>query len=242
MTRTNILSLQFTAAFVLALPLLLRADNPASGIKFDYSKPAGVTDNSRNDWKSGRGGKQDGIPDNLMLRILCPKHTGLTVQDHPSIFWFMDKPVTGKYKCRFSITNPNDVEPLFEKDIDPKTAVGIQRMDLKDLTKPLQSNTAYEVSVTIIVPTDQPNEPHSSAEIKRIAAPERLISKLLTRPTPAERAVVYAHDKIWYDALAAISDQIVADPKNAALHQERAELLRQGELPDAAHYDESLAK
>jgi hypothetical protein len=126
---------------------------------------------------------------------------------------------------------------LLEKDVDGEKSVGIQRIDLKDLAKALEPNTDYKIAITIINEKDRSNDLQTNGLIKRIVAPEKLISKLLTRPTPAERAVVYARQGIWYDALAAISDQIAADPKNKALHLERADLLKQGDLADAAAYE-----
>jgi hypothetical protein len=43
----------------------------------------------------------------------------------------------------------------------------------------------------------------------------------------AALANVYADAGVWYDALAALSEAIDAHPKDAALHQTRADLLQQ---------------
>ena len=228
---------------VFLLPMLLRADAPAASTeKLVYSKPAGVTEKTRIIAKEVhvRGGADPRIPDGLNLIILCPDHTGLTVQEHPSIFWYVNKPVKD-VKFKVTVLADSEPEPLFEKTWDADKEVGIQRLDLKDLQKTLEPNTDYKVSVTILLNSSgKSGDVLTSGFIKRITASDKLVSKLLTRPTPAERAIVYARQGIWYDALAAISDQIAADPDNKQLHKTRAELLKQGDLPDAAAYDQGL--
>lgn len=225
-------------ALWLAAPLFLRADN-AAGEKLVYVKPAGATERTRVIPKPPRGGDKLNIPDSLRLVVLCPDHTGLTVQEHPSIYWYMSAPVPG-YKCRVSLLSDNDPEPLLEENLDGAKLAGIQRIDLKTLAKTLQPDIEYKISVAVLNEQDRPSDMQTTGEIKRIKAPEKLISKLLSRPTPAERAIVYARQGIWYDALAAISDQIASDPKNKSLHEERAGLLKQVDLPEAAAYDEKV--
>src|ERR1700744_550747 len=112
------------AVGLFVVPLVLRADNSAPGEKLVYIKPAGVADKTRAARGPSRGGDVKGVPADLTLMILCPDHTGLTVQELPSLFWYMNKPVTGR-KCRLSITREEDPEPLMEKDIDAEQAVGI---------------------------------------------------------------------------------------------------------------------
>jgi hypothetical protein len=188
-----------------------------------------------------RGADSD-IPDTLVLQILSPEHTGRTIQEHPSVFWYVSAPSPAKgVKCKLTITSDDEPEPLVEKFFDPVKDIGIQRIDLKDIPKSLPSDGEFKVSVAIMG-AKSGDVMIASSRIKRIAPSEKLLSKLLARPTPAERAIVYAQQGIWYDALAAISDQIAAEPTNKALHAERASLLERVGLKDVAGFDSDLSK
>jgi hypothetical protein len=229
-------SARFMTALFLAIPLL-HADDVAKE-KLQYVKPQGVTANVRQEAKPQRGVKNSLIPDDLALVVLCPEHCGLTVQEHPSVFWYMNKAVKG-VKYVITITKEDEPEPLLERQLDPEKNTGIQRIDLKDIDRTLVPNADYKVAVAIIAdPNDRSKDLVTTGMIKRIPAPEKLVSKLLTRATPGERAIVYARQGIWYDALAAISDQIASDPTNKELHQERSELFASVGLLYVAKFDQ----
>jgi len=229
---------RFAAVLLVALPLVLKAD-AGQQERLVYEKPAGVTEKTRVPMSHSRG-LFSKVPDSLALAVLCPEHTGLTVQEHPSIFWFMNEPVKGVI-YKLTITKAGETEALLEKQLDPEKDTGIQRLNLKDVSKTLEPNAEYKVTLYIIPDLKRrSNDLITGGMIKRIPAPEKLVSKLLTRPTPAERAIVYARQGIWYDALAAISDQIATDPNNKELHLERADLLEKVGLPEAAEFDKKL--
>ena len=73
----------------------------------------------------------------------------------------------------------------------------------------------------------------ATGTIKRVAAPAGLEEKI-AKASPEEQAALYAQGGIWYDALQVISSAITRNPKDSALHKERAELLQQGGLPEVA--------
>jgi hypothetical protein len=73
----------------------------------------------------------------------------------------------------------------------------------------------------------------ASGVIKRIE-PDAKLQERITAASPHALAGVYADAGVWYDALAAISDQIDANPADSALQQSRADLLRQGGLKGVA--------
>jgi hypothetical protein len=81
-----------------------------------------------------------------------------------------------------------------------------------------------------------------SAVIRRIEAPESLVEKMLTLGSTVDRAVEYAKSGIWYDALAAVSDQIDAAPTDAVVRNLRAQMCDQVNLPQVAAYDADAAQ
>jgi hypothetical protein len=72
--------------------------------------------------------------------------------------------------------------------------------------------------------------------IKRIKASDD-VAKSVENVDDARRAAIYAQNGIWYDALEAISNTIEAHPDDASLREQRASLLRQVGLPEAATAD-----
>ena len=74
--------------------------------------------------------------------------------------------------------------------------------------------------------------------IKRISAPGDL-DKRVENASDTEKAAVYAEAGVWYDALEAISNAIDAHPDDASLREQRASLLKQVGLPEAAAIDQN---
>jgi predicted Zn-dependent protease len=72
--------------------------------------------------------------------------------------------------------------------------------------------------------------------IKRVSSPGDL-DKKVESVTDTEKAAIYAEAGIWYDALEAISNAVDAHPEDASLREQRASLLKQVGLPEAAAID-----
>jgi hypothetical protein len=63
------------------------------------------------------------------------------------------------------------------------------------------------------------------------------LSAKLGKTPKAKQAFVLAEEGIWYDALAGLSDRIDAAPKDLSLRKQRAALLDQVGLNEAAEFD-----
>ena len=168
--------------------------------------------------------------------VLSPEHTGLTTQDQPSLFWYLDRPA-GNVKAMLTIVQAKKPEPLLEMQLDASRP-GIQRVNLASTSCHLQAGAEY-TWVIALVPDEahRMNDVTRSADIRRIDPPEPLVDKLLTLGSTTDRAVVYARSGIWYDALAAVSDQIDATPGDPMVRGLRAALCNQASLPEVAAFD-----
>ena len=62
-------------------------------------------------------------------------------------------------------------------------------------------------------------------------------SEALQATPDARKAMVYAENGIWYDAIGSVSEQIEAAPHDATLRVQRAALLEQVGLSEVADYD-----
>jgi Domain of Unknown Function (DUF928) len=181
-------------------------------------------------------GTSRGAADNLpMLYFLSPDHVGLTTQDKPSVFWFLSKDTS--LPCVLTLTEDNQADPCIEIHLNGSKA-GVHRTDFESQNFTLKDNVQYQLSLALIPDsTHRSNDRFCSAYIKKVDPSAALVAKLGLRARPEDRAVVYAQQGIWYDALMVLSDQIESQPGNASLREERADLLEQVNLPEAATFD-----
>jgi hypothetical protein len=222
------------AALVVTARYAPAADRPAAQEEIVYVKPKEAGSGARVNGKV-RGSASD-LPD---VYILSPDHVGLTIREQPSIFCYLTKPT--KVPLRVTITSDGEVEPVVERDLDAGRG-GIVRLDLKGKER-LQPDVQYTVTFAL-----KPEPGHGAKDvvatgmIKRVKPPASLVAKLMARADPLDRAVACAREGIWYDALAILSDEIEPPHNNKALRKQRAALLDQVALADAASFDRSAER
>ena len=180
----------------------------------------------------GTRGAKDATP---FLCTLVPDHVGLTVSAEPVLFFFMEKSTT--FPLEFTIIERHGISPLVETRFAPPLSAGIHTVRLADYGKQLKQGVKYKWFVALI-----PDEQHRAKDvlaaggIERVAFPDDLRQKL-NRAGAAEISSIYAETGIWYDALANLSREISKNPGNKNLVQQRAFLLEQVGLSEAAQYE-----
>ena len=168
----------------------------------------------------------------ITLDVLAPDDIGTTTQEQPSLFWFQSKPAEAKFEL--TLLQPNQIKPLVQVKVERAGKAGIQRLKLADHGVKLSPGVEYQWVVALVTDADnRSTDLVASGVIKRVAADADLKEKI-SQAAPASLAGLYAEAGIWYDALAALADQIEAQPENKTLRQTRAELLRQVGLKAAA--------
>lgn len=168
----------------------------------------------------------------VTLDVLVPDDIGTTTQEQPSLFWYQSKPAPAKFEL--TLLQPNKVKPLIQVKVERASKAGIQRLKLSDHGVKLSPGVEYQWVVALVTdPDNRSTDLVASGVIKRVAPDAELKGKI-SQAAPASLAGLYAEAGIWYDALAALSDQIEAQPENQPLRQTRAELLRQVGLNAAA--------
>jgi hypothetical protein len=169
----------------------------------------------------------------VTLDVLAPDDVGTTTQEQPSLFWFQSKPA-GDAKFELTLLQEKKAKPLVRITADHASKSGIQRLKLSDHGVKLTPGAEYQWVVALVTdPENRSTDIVASGVIKRVEPSAELRKKLL-QATPASLAGIYAEAGIWYDALAALSDQIEAHPGEKDLRQTRGELLRQVGLNAAA--------
>jgi hypothetical protein len=161
----------------------------------------------------------------ITLDVLAPDDIGVTTQEQPSLFWYQSKPADAKFEL--TLLQENKVKPLVQVMIERSAKAGIQRLRLSDHGAKLTPGVEYQWVVALITdPDNRSTDLVASGVIKRVEPADELKESLRVS-APADLPRVYAEAGIWYDALAALSDQIEAHPEDPGLRAARADLLEQ---------------
>ena len=186
------------------------------------------------------GGTRGAGPEWPVLSALAPEHTGLTVREHPTLYWFLSKAAT--QPLRLTITEDQAGQSLIDTRIPPPISPGIQGVRLADHGVRLLPGIHYRWLITLVPdPTHPSGYLFAGGAIERAELPETL-SKQLTGAGQLEAAALFAKQGFWYDAVTSLSEMIHAAPHDPNLRAQRAGLLEQVGLPDVAAYDLSQAK
>jgi hypothetical protein len=181
------------------------------------------------------GGTRGGGEESRYLSALVPDHTGATVQEQPSLYWFL--PQTTKYPVEFTIIEAKTQKPLVETRIRQPVQPGVQCVRLADHGVRLKTGVHYQWFVALVPNPDQRSKDIiAGGEIKRVDLQPWVRTKL-DRAGKANAPFVYAEAGLWYDALSALADLIATKPDNSLYHRQRASLLRQVGLKEAADYE-----
>ncbi len=175
------------------------------------------------------GGASRSGPDNdLVLSVLAPESTGLTTRAQPTLYWYSSQGLT--VPLEFTLNDDHSIKPLVELKV-PVAQPGIHALRLPYLLKP---DVEYQWAVAVVTdPHQRASDILASGTIKRVP-PSPALTAQLNHTSQQEQPFLYAQEGFWYDALAALSEQIAANPLNHSLHEQRAALLEQVGLSAAA--------
>ncbi len=148
------------------------------------------------------------------LYSLVPEHTGQTVSTQPVLFWYLDTLPSEDTPVYFTLTNEQQIDPIAEIQLSKVSVAGIQRVDLAKYDIELQRGTEYEWTVAVVVdPEQRASDVVTAGWLMVVDEPAGL--------EPSARS--YAAHGLWYDAIAAASDDF------------RSDLLREVGLGDLVH-------
>jgi len=158
----------------------------------------------------------------LTVNVLAPNETGFTTRDQPTVYWYVSEPLNTPVELTLTTTEPlkDAVPTTLELTLQPPIAQGVHALRLGDHGVTLKPGVEYQWFVAVVSnPAQRSSDVVAGGGIKRIA------------PADAVR------DGVWYDALDQLSQQISANPADARLRQQRAALLEQVGLREAAAFD-----
>ncbi len=179
--------------------------------------------------RTSQGGTRGcgGLP---AVTLLAPEHVALTAQEQPQLYWHIspaaDAPMV------FTLSSDDAAEPLLELRLPESTDPGVYFISIADHDVHLQTGKIYEWSVRMLCEQEKSGSGDLVVKsyIKRVPADERL---LVARQSddPMTRARGYAHNGIWYDAVAVLYQALTDSVDNQKLKSAWRDLLGQVELP-----------
>ena len=170
------------------------------------------------------------------VAVLAPKdHTGLTAQEQPVLYWYLSQET--RHPVEIILTDRQSVKPLLAIRLNPPLQPGMQPVRLADYNIHLAPGMSYKWSVSL-VPDAAQRSPNvmTAGTIERIELPNELRGQLV-QANKITSARLYATAGIWYDTIATLSELIYAAPQDTTLRQQRATVLTQEGLTEAAVYD-----
>ncbi len=176
------------------------------------------------------GGTRGGDSTLAMLFALVPDHLGLTIQEQPSLYWYLSN--STPYKLVLTINRTDLIKPVLEVTLTDKAKRGIQFVSLEDHDIKLERDREYAWFVSLILDEEHHGKNIvAGGRIKRIVPPEKLLVQL-REAEPQEVTSVYSEAGLWYDAFDSISDLIEGTPQNSEYSKGRKYLLKQVALDD----------
>jgi Domain of Unknown Function (DUF928) len=155
---------------------------------------------------------------------LCPDHTGLTIHDQPVLYWYAARSLSVPIDVR--LVQHGASSPSLEAQLLPPFDSGWHSIKLADYGIHLQPNVPYQWFVSL---SESGRDLVAGGTIK-LVIPQESWSSDLVQTEKRDLPIVFAKNGYWYDALAAVSDLILAEPTNAGLKEQRMELLQEGGL------------
>ena len=159
-------------------------------------KGVGAPDSNVRIGGATRGGE---LAQTVEFGILAPRTTGWTATPQPTLYWYLSAPVDNPIDI--VIIGADAVEPLLELTVrSPPPA--LHHLDLAAHGVSLEADTEYMVYAVVV-----PDYDHRSRDIISQAsmrylrpAPELIIAGA----EPMARAIAFAQNGYWYDALTAL--------------------------------------
>ncbi|MDQ6735095.1 MAG: DUF928 domain-containing protein [Nitrospirota bacterium] len=171
----------------------------------------------------------------LLVLPLVPDHVGLTIASQPVLYWYLSKPTTSP--IIFVLVDTHSVEVVHDVTLSPQPQPGVQLVRLTDLGIVLEPNVQYRWYITVVIDGKSPSRDIVSGGMIERIRPEFILSHVPAPDSTIAAVRFYAENGLWYDALASISDLIASAPDDRRLRRQRAALLQQVGLQEAAEWD-----
>lgn len=183
------------------------------------------------------GGSSRGFESALpRVLLLVPDHVGLTVSEHPRLYWYLSKPTN--VRVEVTLIDDKGETPLIEYAVPEAKGPAVHRIDLSAHKVQLKPGVTYQWSISVVPNVrERSNDVMSGGALRRVAVPPNIAARQAQSASKAQLARAYAAEGIWYDAIALYSELIEENPADRRLRDARAALLEQVGLKEVAAFD-----
>jgi len=171
------------------------------------------------------GGSRGAGSDAVTVEVLVPDAVALTTSDQPSLYWYQSK--ASPTRCEVTLTEPKKAKPLLVLQSTKPTEAGIHAVKLSDHKVKLEPGIVYKWSVALVPDPENRSEDVLATGIVQYEEASPELKSKLAAADESSRASVFASEGVWYDALDTLSGELERNPKDHALHDQRANLLTQ---------------
>ncbi len=190
------------------------------------------------------GGTRGAEAIKLSLDVLAPDATGYTLREKPTVYWYVSERITNPVELTVigADTIAEGAKPLLDIELKPPIEKGMHALPLANHGVELKPDHEYQWFVAIVRnPAQRSSDILAGGRIRRVAESHAIETKL-AQNAKATWPAIYAESGVWYDAIDELSKMINADPHDGRLRAQRAALLDQVGLQDAARYDRSAGR
>jgi Domain of Unknown Function (DUF928) len=169
------------------------------------------------------------------LLALAPPHVGLSSSDQPRLYWYQAPGF--RNRLRFRLGMAGAPAALVDAPLDPQINGGIHHVDLARYGIHLAPGHIYNWWIVLEPDPYQSWTKVVSGGSIELAPPDPNLELASVQLRP----YLAARHGLWYDALDGISRLVDDQPDSTLWRLQRAQLLEQGSLMEAAAYDRDLA-
>ena len=190
------------------------------------------------------GGTRSVATKSVQLSVLAPNDTGYTTRDKPTLYWYVSETIDKPVELTISSTEPLEqaATPAIELVLQPPVSRGVHALSLAEHNVVLKPGVEYQWFVAAVGNAAQrSNDVIAGGTIKFVAETDAVRARL-KEASAASRPALYAGAGIWYDAIDELSRLIAAQPENRELRIQRAALLEQVGLTEAAAFDRAALR
>jgi hypothetical protein len=171
-----------------------------------------------------------------------PAVWGLTVAEHPRFWFYVPYSLSTEVPIEFVLQDESqfglpdkDQTHIYKTTFSvPGQSQGIISLSLPSTVPPLEIGKKYYWKLSILFdPEDASTNKIVHGWIERIAPSADLMSQLKAA-NPREKALLYAKEGVWYEALTTLAELRRTHPRDATLANDWASLLRAVDLEDIA--------
>ena len=185
------------------------------------------------------GGTRGVSSDTMRVQPLAPDHVGLTIYDQPSLYWYLSSASAAPLEV--TVTMARGILPLLDLRLNPPLNPGLYKISLQDLGIRLSPNVEYRWFVSVVRDPEHRSRDILAMAAIRLVDPSTALQTKLREAGPENLAHVYAEEGLWYDALAAVSRAVEAEPATPSAIRQRAALLEQIGLQEIANSERQRA-